>query len=64
MRPASRNRPAGRSLEIDLLDDTTYDLVRDSVAAAGVGLVRMERRRHRMSEVFATARGDGDGQDI
>jgi ABC-2 type transport system ATP-binding protein len=51
--------PAGRLLEIELRDDTTYDVVRDNVAALGVGLIRMERRRHRMSEIFTSA-GGGD----
>jgi len=44
--------PVGRLLEVELRDDTTYDLVRDQVAGLGVGLIRMERRRHRMSEIF------------
>ena len=50
-------RPAGALLEVDLQDDTTYDIVRDAVAALGVGLIRMERRRHRMSEIFTTPDG-------
>jgi multidrug efflux pump subunit AcrB len=50
----------GRRLAVDLVDDTTYDLIRDHVAGAGVGLVRMERSRHRMSEIFATTRGAAD----
>jgi ABC-2 type transport system ATP-binding protein len=45
---------SGRLLEVELRDDTTYDLVRDHVASLGVGLIRMERRRHRMSEIFTT----------
>ena len=53
-------RPMGRVLEIDLLDDRTFDVVRDLVAAAGVGLIRMERRRHRMAEIFAATRGVDD----
>lgn len=51
---------AGRLLEVELGDDTTYDVVRDTVAAAGVGLIRLERRRHRMAEIFASA---GTGRD-
>ena len=50
----------GRLLEVTLSDDTTYDVVRDTVVAAGVGLIRMERRRHRMAEIFAAARIEGD----
>jgi ABC-2 type transport system ATP-binding protein len=44
--------PAGRQLEIELIDDSTYDVVRDSVVQLGLGLFRLERRRHRMSEIF------------
>ena len=47
----------GLLLEIDLRDDTTYDVVRDAVVRLGVGLVRMERRRHRMAEIFTTPVG-------
>ena len=48
-------RSAGRLLEVVLQEDATYDVVRDTVAAAGVGLLRMQRRRHRMSEIFVPA---------
>jgi len=44
---------AGAVLEIDLRDESTYDLVRDSIARLDVGLIRLERRRHRMAELFA-----------
>jgi ABC-2 type transport system ATP-binding protein len=44
--------PAGRQVEVELVDDGTYDLVRDAVASLGLGLQRMERRRHRMAEIF------------
>jgi ABC-2 type transport system ATP-binding protein len=44
--------PAGRVLEVELIDDTTYDVVRDGVVQLGLGLFRMERRRHRMAEIF------------
>jgi ABC-2 type transport system ATP-binding protein len=44
--------PAGRQLEVELVDDTTYDIVRDNVVRLGLGLLRMERRRHRMAEIF------------
>ena len=47
----------GLLLEIDLRDDTTYDVVLDAVVRLGVGLVRMERRRHRMAEIFTTPVG-------
>jgi ABC-2 type transport system ATP-binding protein len=42
-------------LEVGLQDDLTYDTVRDAVTALDVGLVRLERRRHRMAEIFTGA---------
>jgi ABC-2 type transport system ATP-binding protein len=42
----------GRQLDVEMVDDGTYDAVRDSVVSLGVGLLRMERRRHRMVEIF------------
>ena len=47
----------GPLLEVDLRDDLTYDVVRDAVVRLGVGLVRLERRRHRMAEIFTTPVG-------
>src|SRR5680860_819058 len=40
--------------------EATYDLVRDAIAELGLGMVRMERRRHHMVEIFTTARGASD----
>ena len=57
-------RPAGRLIEVTLRDETTYDVVRDTVAAAGLGLIRMERRRHRMAEIFASTRVEGDADAV
>ena len=54
--------PAGALLEVDLQDDTTYDIVRDNVSSLGLGLIRMERRRHRMAEIF-TATTEGSHVD-
>ena len=51
-------RAVGRLLEIELHDESAYDVVRDTVARAGLGLVRMEQRRHSMAEIFATAGGE------
>jgi ABC-2 type transport system ATP-binding protein len=48
-----RPAPAGaRALEVELAGEATYDAVRDEVARLGLGLVRVEQRRHRMAEVF------------
>ncbi|MFC0601769.1 ABC transporter ATP-binding protein [Streptomyces palmae] len=41
--------------------DRTYDTVRDAVAELGVGMVRMEQRRHRIAEIFRTGPADGTG---
>jgi ABC-2 type transport system ATP-binding protein len=46
-------RVAGHLLEIELSDESAYDAVRDNAVQAGAGLIRMERRRHRMAEIFA-----------
>ncbi len=47
----------GSLLSVGVADDTVYDLVRDSVADLGLGLVRLERQRHRMTEIFTEAAG-------
>ncbi|MER5290684.1 ABC transporter ATP-binding protein [Streptomyces pharetrae] len=43
---------AGHVLLLTARGEETYDLVRDVVADLGLGLVRMEQRRHHISEVF------------
>ena len=43
---------SGRLLHVDVADGSAYDVVRDAVAELGLGLVRMERQRHRMTEIF------------
>ncbi|MFI1868573.1 ABC transporter ATP-binding protein [Streptomyces jumonjinensis] len=43
---------AGHVLLIEATGEETYDLVRDTVAGLGLGLVRMEQRRHHIAEVF------------
>nr|BFE33271.1 ABC transporter ATP-binding protein [Actinomadura rugatobispora] len=47
-------RPEGRFLLIDIAGEDTYDLIRDAVADLELRLIRMEQRRHRIEEVFAT----------
>jgi ABC-2 type transport system ATP-binding protein len=50
---------SGRLIEVELHDEATVlDAVRDALATLGLGLVRMQRRRHRMAEIF-TAPGGG-----
>jgi ABC-2 type transport system ATP-binding protein len=43
---------AGHVLLLTAQGEETYDLVRDVIADLGLGLVRMEQRRHHISEVF------------
>ncbi|MFZ0158243.1 MAG: ABC transporter ATP-binding protein [Kineosporiaceae bacterium] len=49
--------PTGRLIEIDLAGEETFDVVRDAVARLGLGLVRLQRRRHRMAELFDAPEG-------
>ncbi|MEU0991076.1 ABC transporter ATP-binding protein [Streptomyces sp. NPDC005953] len=43
---------AGHILLVESTGEETYDIVRDTVADLGLGLVRMEQRRHHIAEVF------------
>ncbi|MFF9688031.1 ABC transporter ATP-binding protein [Streptomyces sp. NPDC014623] len=45
---------AGHILLVEATGEDTYDVVRDSVARLGLGLIRMEQRRHHIAEVFRT----------
>jgi ABC-2 type transport system ATP-binding protein len=54
---------AGRLVEVELSDDRDHDLVRDAAADLDVGLVRLERRRHRMAELFLTPAAGGERVD-
>jgi ABC-2 type transport system ATP-binding protein len=54
-------RPSGHLLLVDIAGEETYDTVRDAVAGLGVGLVRMEQRRHRIAELFIDDTQDGEG---
>jgi ABC-2 type transport system ATP-binding protein len=48
-------RRDGHLLLVDIVDDATYDLIRDQVADLGLGLVRLQQERHHMAELFQTA---------
>ncbi len=52
---------AGHILLLTAQGEDTYDLVRDVIADLGLGLVRMEQRRHQIAEVFKDD-ADGDAQ--
>ncbi|MFB8235418.1 ABC transporter ATP-binding protein [Kitasatospora purpeofusca] len=49
-----------RILLVRLAGDETYDAIRDAVAGLGLGLVRLEQRRHRVAELFT---GSADTTD-
>ena len=54
--PGTETLPgAGHLVFVDATEDSAYDTVRDAVAELGLGLVRMEQRRHRIAEVFQDA---------
>lgn len=48
----------GRRFTVDDADDRALDLVRDAIADAGVGLVRLARKRVTLEDVFLTAGED------
>lgn len=54
-------RGEGAVLWVQVDDPSTYDAVRDGAAALGLGLVRLERQRHRMTEIFTGAPGGSHG---
>src|SRR5438445_436111 len=41
-----------RVLLVELADDRTYETIRDAVADLGLGLVRLEQRRHSIEDLF------------
>ena len=43
---------------VEIAGEETYDTIRDTVADLGLGLVRLEQRRHRVSEIFAREAAD------
>jgi len=49
----------GGLLHVDVTDPASYDVVRDAVSELGLGLVRMEQQRHRMTEIFTGAATGG-----
>ncbi|HEY4227788.1 MAG TPA: ABC transporter ATP-binding protein [Candidatus Limnocylindrales bacterium] len=45
----------GRAVLVALAGEPTYDIVRDAVADLGLPLLRIERRRHRLEDLFRDA---------
>jgi ABC-2 type transport system ATP-binding protein len=58
-----RASPNGRLVEIEVTDESTYDVVRDLTADLGLGLVRMQERHHRIEDVFREG-GAGSVQPV
>jgi ABC-2 type transport system ATP-binding protein len=52
-RAGARARTEGPLVLVEISGEETYDLVRDSIAGLGLGLVRVEQHRHRLEEVFS-----------
>ena len=42
----------GPAILVDLVDETPFDIVRDTVVELDLALVRMEQRRHRLEDLF------------
>lgn len=55
--------PAGKMVEVQVVDETTYDVVRDVAVDLGLGLVRMQERHHRIEDVFREG-GAGSVQPV
>ncbi len=53
-------RVEGRTVLVDAPDERPYDLVRDTIDELGLGLVRLEHRRHRLEDLY---RDGGDMPD-
>jgi ABC-2 type transport system ATP-binding protein len=52
-------RQRDRVLLVDLVGDTTFDLIRDSVADLDLSLHRLERHRHQVADLFRDAPASG-----
>ena len=50
-------REEGDHVLVPLLDDRPYDAVRDAAAELGLALVRVQRRRHTLQELFRAPAG-------
>ncbi|GAB2866472.1 ABC transporter ATP-binding protein [Myroides odoratimimus subsp. xuanwuensis] len=53
----------GRMIEVEVVDETTPDVVRDLTVDLGLGLVRMQERHHRIEDVFRNG-GAGSVQPV
>ncbi|MEV0645401.1 ABC transporter ATP-binding protein [Phytomonospora sp. NPDC050363] len=53
----------GRLLHVGVDTETGYDTIRDTIDALGVGLVRLQQRRHRIAEVFQSPQTEKETAD-
>ncbi len=53
----------GRLILIAMDGSTPYDLVRDEIVDLGIGLLRLEQRRHRLEDLFQAEDGEGTSSD-
>ena len=63
VRRGVRVQPFQRALLVPIAGMSTYDVVRDSVAALGVPLSRLEQRRHQVEEIFRDDQQDYQASD-
>jgi ABC-2 type transport system ATP-binding protein len=57
-------REDGHLVLVRLDDDRPYDLVRDAVVSLGLGLVRMEQRRHNLEDLFRPAGSEAGAREV
>jgi ABC-2 type transport system ATP-binding protein len=50
----------GHLLLVGMDGDAPYDFLRDTVVDMGVGLIRLEQRRHRLEDLFRTEAAEDD----
>ena len=51
-------------LYVPVTEPATFDVIRDTIATTGLGLVRLQRDRHRMSELFQPQEGEHRHVDV
>lgn len=57
-------KPEGRLLLVGLTGEDPYDLIRDTVADLGLGLVRIEQRRQTLEDLFRPADSAVEESDV
>jgi ABC-2 type transport system ATP-binding protein len=57
-------RERKHTLDLELTDERGYDAVRDGAADLGLGLIRVERKRHRLEDLFRDDDEIDDESDV